>query len=190
MDTMNHKDDGPNRQYGIQPYTHREFHPGRDITPYPYAPADEPENVHLRDYLHVVLKRKWIVLAFLISAVVTTTILSFLMPSVYKSSTIIKIDDQNPNVLTTPGAQLLRTGPDFYTTQYELLKSRTLAEKVIKKLNLAGNKRFLPVENIFSRAMNAVLSPIKKAFSSVTSLFKSKEQADSASSTPRRPGES
>jgi len=183
MDTMNHKDEGTNRQYGIQPYTHREFPPGRDITPYPHTPEDEQENVHLRDYLHVILKRKWIIFAFFISAVVTTTVVSFLMPPVYISSTVIKIDDQNPNALTTQGVQVINPGPDYFMTQYELIKSRALAEKVIKKLNLANNDRFLPVQNILSRAVNVILSPIETAFSSAASLFKSKEEADTGSSS-------
>ena len=99
------------KQYSIQPYTHREFPLTSEIR---YPDNGPEENIHLRDYLSVILKRKWIILAFFISVVVTTTILSFFMVPVYQSTITIKIDKQNPNALSVPGLQLSNTGSDYY----------------------------------------------------------------------------
>ncbi|MEW6571212.1 MAG: polysaccharide biosynthesis tyrosine autokinase [Nitrospirota bacterium] len=128
------------------------------------------EEVHLRDYLNVVLKRKWIVLTFLVSVLITTTILTFMMTPLYKSTTVVKIDKDNPNVLSfrdvisTPGA-------DYYQTQYEIFKSRNLAERVIKNLGLDKNDDFMPIENRLSvikrKVFNNTIGLFIRFFSSV-----------------------
>jgi len=180
MNKAENNDNATKNQYSIQPYTHRELPLTSEIR-YPRYDFSEDltENVHLRDYISVVLKRKWTVLAFFISIVVATTILSFLMVPVYKTSVIIKIANQNPDALSIPGVAISRPGSDFYATQYELMKSRSLAEKVISKLALDKNPKFLPVESIFSKAEDMILKPIQRAFSSLTSLFSSADRPDS-----------
>jgi uncharacterized protein involved in exopolysaccharide biosynthesis len=99
MDNSDNKGDVIKKQYGIQPYTRPEFL----TSEIRYQDNGPEENVHLRDYLSVILKRKWIVITFFICVVVTTTILSFLMVPVYQSTITIKIDKQNPDALSVPG---------------------------------------------------------------------------------------
>ncbi|MDH4231114.1 MAG: polysaccharide biosynthesis tyrosine autokinase [Nitrospirota bacterium] len=157
------------KQYGIQPYTQRDLPLTPDIRYNDYAAE---EDVHLRDYLNVVLKRKWIVVTFFISVVITATIISFLMVPLYQSTVTLKISNQNPDALSVPGLPFSNTNAkDFYTTQYELLKSRSLAEMVIKKLELDKNPDFLPLESKLSKAADRLTKPITKAASSFMSLF-------------------
>lgn len=150
------------------PYAHREFPLSPDIRYPGHDLGDAQENVHLRDYLHVVLKRRWIVLAFFISVVITTTILTFFMVPVYQSTVTIKIDSLNPNAISLPG---LSASNSPQSTQFELLKSRALAEKVIIKLNLHKNSRYLPVQGKLSKAVDTTLYPIKSTASSLMSLI-------------------
>ncbi len=182
MDNTDNKGDVIKKQYSIQPYAHPEF-PTSEIR---YQDNGSGENIHLRDYLSVILKRKWIIIAFFICVVVTTTILSFLMVPVYQSTITIKIDKQNPDALSVPGLEFSRPGTDYYTTQYELLKSRSLAEKVIKKLALDKNSNFLPVQSIFSKATDLILVPIKNFASYFASLFTSEEDKPASGSTRKK----
>jgi capsular exopolysaccharide synthesis family protein len=168
-----------NKQYGIQPYTQREF----PLTPeVRYNDYTSGEDVHLRDYINVILKRKSIVLTFFVAIVVTTTIFSFLMIPVYKSTVILKIGDETPSAYSAI-ASFAKVGKDYYQTQYELLKSRSLAEKVIKKLELDKNPDFLPAESKFSKATNVILEPVKSAAASFMSLFDSDDDKDVAHSS-------
>ncbi len=173
---MDDKDNTANitkKQYDILPYARRDIPSVSDLR-YPDYASDE--NIHLRDYLNVILKRKWVVLVFFSSVIVTTTILSFLMVPVYQSTVILKISSQNPDALSMPGLPFSNTNSkDYYTTQYELLKSRSLAEKVIKKLDLAKNDNFLPVQGKLSKTADAILYPIKSVVSAFMSLFNSKD---------------
>src|SRR4030042_1313919 len=73
----------------------REFHV-TPAPPYPtayYYPAEEEP--HLRDYLNVILRRKWIVITFLIAVVTTVTIFTFFAKPQYKATAMIKIDKEN-----------------------------------------------------------------------------------------------
>jgi hypothetical protein len=56
------------KQYPVLPYTQREFPLSPEIRYPGYGMGGPSEDVHLRDYLYVILKRKWIVFAFFISS--------------------------------------------------------------------------------------------------------------------------
>jgi polysaccharide biosynthesis transport protein len=182
MDNMNNNDSAKN-QYDIQPYSQREFPVNPEVR---YPEIIVEDSIHLRDYLQVVLKRKWIVFGFLSCVVLTTMLLSFLMVPVYRSSVVIKIDKQNPEAVSIPGVQTFKPGRDYYTTQYELLKSRRLAEKVIKKLDLDKNPRFLPLDSKLSRAADVIFYPVKKVSSFFKSFFSSKPGESVARSSEKR----
>ncbi|NWF98329.1 MAG: polysaccharide biosynthesis tyrosine autokinase [Nitrospirae bacterium] len=107
-----------------------------------YYPQNE-EEVHLRDYLHVVLRRKWIVITFFIAVVTTVVIGTFIKKPVYKSTITIKIDKENPNILSFKDVvNLEKIEDDYYQTQYKVLKSRNLAKRVVHSLNLFSYPEF------------------------------------------------
>ncbi|MFZ2196889.1 MAG: exopolysaccharide transport family protein, partial [Thermodesulfovibrionales bacterium] len=182
MNNNDNRGDLIKKQYNIQPYTRPEFLTSERR----YQDSGPEENIHLRDYLSVMMKRRWIIITFLICVVVATTILSFLMVPVYQSTITIKIDNQNPDALSIPGLKFAKPDTDYYTTQYELLKSRILAEKVIKKLSLDKNSNFLPVKSRFSKAADLILVPVKKAASYFASLFTSEEDKSDSASTRKK----
>jgi capsular exopolysaccharide synthesis family protein len=123
-----------------------------------YIDYKADEEVHLRDYLNVILKRKWIVAIFLISVVVTTIILTLMTTPLYKSTAVVRIDKDTPNVLNFKGVQIPTPGVDYYQTQYEIFKSRNLAERVIRNLNLDENDDFLPVESKLSKIKRLIFN--------------------------------
>jgi capsular exopolysaccharide synthesis family protein len=149
------------RQYAVKPYEPAELPPSPFIR---YSSYEQQEDYHLRDYISVILKRKWIVLSFFVAVVITTAVVTFSLVPLYRSTVVIKIDKQNPNVLSFKG-MTSNLDADTYETQREILKSRSLAERVIRKLNLDKNSDFLPIENKLSAMMSAVTNPIMKAFS-------------------------
>ena len=112
------------------------------LMPSSYAPYGE-EEVHLRDYLQVILRRKWIVLTFFIAVFTTVTIGTFLMRPLYKSTVTIKIDKENPNILQFKDVYAVeRPEEDYYQTQYKVLKSRNLARRVIRQTKLDIDPEF------------------------------------------------
>jgi len=126
-----------------------------------YCPPDAEEEVHLRDYLNVILRRKWIVITFLAAVVTTVTIATFIMKPLYKSTVTIKIEKENPNILAFKDiVSLERMEDDYYQTQYKMLKSRNLAKRVIRSLSLNTNPEFVP--DLQNKENNADINTLLK----------------------------
>ena len=102
------------------------------------------EDFQISEFLKVLVKRKIAILTCIVVFVVITALVSYRMTPVYKSTVQILIEREVPKVLKlqpsfpTGGAADF----DFYKTQYELLKSRSLAKNVIQRLGLEA--RFKP----------------------------------------------
>src|SRR5919202_2892682 len=62
-----------------------------------------PEPTHLRDYLNVVLKRKWLILSLVTVVSTLVAIQMYRLPSVYEAQTTIQIEQRKGSVLTTTG---------------------------------------------------------------------------------------
>lgn len=80
--------------------------------------------------------------AIVVIAVMTAT---FLTTPVYRAGLTMQIERQEAQVLEYQGVTPTETSADakdFYQTQYELLKSRSLAERVIEQLNLTEHPLF------------------------------------------------
>ena len=93
---------------------------------------DKEKQPHLRDYLDILMRRKWIVIVFLISVVVTGTIATFLMKPLYKATTTIQLGTGKTDLLAFKDVYI--GGVDL-DTQYEILNSKNLAERVVARLS-------------------------------------------------------
>jgi capsular exopolysaccharide synthesis family protein len=101
------------------------------------VPEWDAEEVHLRDYLDVIFRRKWLIISFLALTFITTLILTLSSPKLYKTSASIEVFAREQKVTKfeeVVGADL-RT-QEFLQTQVELLQNNALADRVIEKLDL------------------------------------------------------
>ncbi len=98
----------------------------------------DTEDFQISEFLKVLAKRKFTILICIVTFVVTTVFVSYHMKPVYKSTVQILIEREAPKAVElqpsfpTGGAADF----DFYKTQYELLKSRSLVKNVIQRLGL------------------------------------------------------
>lgn len=101
----------------------------------------EETEVNLRDYWQIISRRRNLILTFLLLVLLSTVVTSFLITPTYRASLLMQIDRETPKVLNyqdvTPVESI--NDKDFYQTQYELLKSHTLARRVINELDLRQN---------------------------------------------------
>lgn len=106
------------------------------------ATSIEPTN--LRQYLFVVLKRKWLILGVVLVITSLVTIQEFRSPPVYEAATTIRIDEKQNSILHT-GQVVINGEPDpkFWGTQLTLLQSNALARQVVLTLDLHHNPVFL-----------------------------------------------
>jgi capsular exopolysaccharide synthesis family protein len=109
--------------------------------PHMFGMPEERPN-RLREYWDIILRRRWTVLtcfAIVLVAVMTAT---FLMTKIYRATLTLQIDQQETKVMAVGGVSPNDTAyydsQYFYQTQYELLRSDALAQRVIEQLNLVA----------------------------------------------------
>jgi polysaccharide biosynthesis transport protein len=107
----------------------------------------------------------------------------------YQATAQILIDRDTPNVL--PTKELLEMAPggsDYYATQYQLLKGRSLAERVVEKLNLQKTAEFQtgplmsPWERVqqrfFGKPPKKILDPDGIPLPPATAAFRSRLEVE------------
>src|SRR5256714_10778417 len=120
-----------------------------------YAPQSE---TNVREYLFVILKRKWLILSLVLVITSLVTIQAYREPSIYQGSTTIRIEPKGGNILQSGGALVInQTDPNFWGTQLKLLQSPTLARQVVLTLDLPHNPEF-----IGGQASSTVFSSLKR----------------------------
>lgn len=87
--------------------------------------------------------RIW-VLSIASATVLMAAALTVLMTPIYRATSSIQIDRETVDVVNLKGVQAEQDpfADDFYQTKYELLASRSLAERVAQALNLSEDKSF------------------------------------------------
>ena len=112
------------------------------------VPDWEGEEVHLRDYLEVIARRKWLIFGFLALVFISTLIFTLTATKIYKTDVSIEVKPEAPRI--TKFKAVVQTGVrqrGFYQTQVSLLKSKSLIQRVIDNMNLAEHPFLSPSED-------------------------------------------
>jgi len=125
-----------------------------------YGPAATEPN-QLRDYLFIVLKRKWLILSLCLVVTSLVAVQMFRQPSIYEAEATIRIEQRTQNVLQTKDF-VLNAQPDanFWGTQIRLLQSPALARQVALSLDLQHNPNFFGTQ-----AQGGIFTALRRMFS-------------------------
>lgn len=96
---------------------------------------DEKE-IHLRDYLKIIKKRRYTVYTFFTIVFIVVLIGTLSTTPIYQALTKVLIERVEPYNLTMMYPYYSLYDPEFYETQYQLIKSTSVAQKVVKMLSL------------------------------------------------------
>lgn len=94
----------------------------------------EEKEIHLRDYLRIIGKRKGTIATFFLITIITVIIATFTTTPLYLASTKVIIERNTSNSLTS-NYRYTPYDPEFLETQHQLIKSAVVVEKVVKILN-------------------------------------------------------
>jgi capsular exopolysaccharide synthesis family protein len=117
----------------------------------------QQEELHLRDYWKIIVKRRRLVVLCFILLLAFGVYINVTATPLYTAKSILKIEPQNP-VVTGVGqvmASEAASTAEYFQTQLVLLRSRTLAERVITDLALTDNA-------VFSSARIIASSPVRR----------------------------
>jgi len=154
-----------------------------------FAGKTDKKEIDLLEYGRIVLKRKWVLVTFAAVLVALAAILSFTKTPLYRATATLLVDEQGASLLNIQDG--LNSGGyyrndylgTYFNTQLRLLTSRSLAERVAKKLNLAARPEFR--EPGGSRA--GFLAGLKSIITFRWLAGPGKGQAAGAAAAPRAP---
>src|SRR6266705_7164764 len=151
---------------------------------------------HLRDYLSVLYKHRWLAIACFGATVSLTILVTLLTPRLYTASTRLQVAPQSPiqlrldgNVIRVPdGDRDANRLMAFVSAQVAALQSRDLAERVIREHGLATNEAFLhprPRLRGLLALGEALPRPVRpRGLESAPAGYSERETASSASAGP------
>src|SRR5690606_27105541 len=98
--------------------------------------ADDDE-IDLLAYWRILVKRKWLALGVPGTVGALALVATLRLPPVDRATATRQMDRESLQIMNIEGAATAEgAAPDFLQTQYELLKSRTLAERVANELGI------------------------------------------------------
>ena len=115
------------------------------------ATDEQGSRIDIKRYAYVLYKRKWIIALFFICVVAIIVFRTSRQQPIYRATASVIIDRNPPKVL--PGmAEVVDLGnanywsnKEYFQTQYKIIKSRSVAERVVDRLGLRYNLAFLGI---------------------------------------------
>lgn len=104
------------------------------------------KDLHLRDYLKVIKKHRRIAWTFFVATLAIVLIATFAVTPQYEATAKIIIAKGESSDLTGPGDRYRRSSynPEFYQTQFQLIKSYAVSRRVVDLLGLAKSSTPVP----------------------------------------------
>ena len=141
--------------------------------------SQQQEQIDLRDYLRVVLKRRWTIITVFAVILISVTIFTYTATPIYQATTRLVIEKENPNVVSIEEVMAVdSSGTDYYQTQYKIIESRSVAREVINRLHLKDSPEFFPKpkDDFISNIKRSLQETIQSWKDSIKSLLKSDAQ--------------
>lgn len=109
------------------------------------------------EYISIAKRRKWLILGTIVAFVIGGLLVTLFTTPLYKASATLEIQRENRNFADVKGTDQAQAATDneFYQTQYGLLKSRALAERIGQSTRLSDDPAFFerfgvtPPETLF-----------------------------------------
>jgi len=105
------------------------------------------DEVDLSRWIDAFLRRRRLFVGVTVSVVAVSLLLFIITPRIYRASTTIQIERLTSSVVSLEdvlGIDNYRDAQSYYPTQYKLLESRGLAERIVSDLGLAADPVFNP----------------------------------------------
>lgn len=99
-----------------------------------------PAEFDLQHYLRILRKHKWPIMLFTAAITALASYYAFTATPIYNATSTLLIEEQRANVVSIEELYGIDSeNADYYETQFQLLRSRALAQRVIERLNLWDN---------------------------------------------------
>lgn len=133
------------------------------------------EELHLLDIVRIVKKRRQVLFGFLLSVVALGALATFFMTPLYEGMTKVMIEGTEGADLTA-GSRRNSYDPIFYETQFQLIRSRAVARRVVQSLALEENyDAFVGKTNKSTSVLRSVVMELKAFPRRIMNIFRSSD---------------
>lgn len=100
------------------------------------------EELDLNYYISIIFKRFWLIVGMIAVGLVAAVLVNLLMRPAYKATVLMMINQEDAGKIDSTPYGSFASEEDYYRTQYQLLQSRSLLEKVYKNMDLGRYEQF------------------------------------------------
>lgn len=103
---------------------------------------NKQQELDLAEIIAIIFKRFWLIVVCVLCGIVAAVCVNTLTRPMYEATALLMINKEDAGKLdATPYGSFL-SEEDYYRTQYQLLESRSLLERVYQKMNLEQYEQF------------------------------------------------
>lgn len=137
---------GHRAEHSSELVTHRGHsidHAGTIPPGYGRSNQEPNEGFNFWETLRVILRRKWLILSITLLGVAIATVLTLRVEPLYRATTTIEVQREETRIMEGSSVDPANIADaEYMATQYALLKSRSLAERVAEVLDLPADERY------------------------------------------------
>ncbi len=119
------------------------------------------EDIDLMYYVSIIIKRIWLLIGAIVICVVGAILVNMFIQPRYKSAALLLIDKESTGRIDSSSYGSWSSDREYYGTQYKLLQSRTLLEKVYNKMDLSQYTEFKNPGGWAKLKKNINIAPVK-----------------------------
>lgn len=105
-----------------------------------------PGELNLATIWRIISEWRWLILGAVAVALAAAVVITFLTTPLYRANAVIEINPPTIQIMEDSKAKTSANDREYLATQYGLLASKSLAERVAQELNLASNEQFVSAE--------------------------------------------
>ncbi|GGD76752.1 GumC family protein [Lacimicrobium alkaliphilum] len=122
---------------------------------------DKEQVIDLRKTLQVILRAKWRILLLAFMVTLLTLVVVFSMSKVYRATATLLIEAQQAQAIKIEEVYGFNSmQQEYYLTQFEIIKSRAVAERVFDQFNILEHPEFQGKSSLINQGIKLVKSQL------------------------------
>ena len=121
------------------------------------------EELDLNEMVGIIFKRFWLIAGLVVFGLVGAVLVNTFMRPRYEATALLMINKEDAGKLDVTPYGSFVSEEDYYRTQYQLLESRSLLEKVYRQLDLGQYEPFASPNGIEKLHRALAISPITRS---------------------------
>lgn len=139
------------------------------------------EEINLRDYLDVILRRKWVIILTLLVTFSFVAVFTFSSTPLFLAQGTLKASPRVTSITNFKGMaqgmdESFMQSKEFIATQVKLIQNEGLLIRLIKKMDLQDNKAFAGKKDDDSG--HGIMGGVKEAFASLKAMIRPQMDSD------------